>query len=171
MNAIFNRKSIRKYTEQVVTNEQVELVLRAAMAAPSAGNAQPWDFIVVRDQNKINEMIQTSPYTGPLKTASVAVVVCGDTAKERFSGYWVQDCSAAIENMLIQAEDMGLGAVWMGIYPIEERVAALKQIFNLPETVTPLAVVPLGYPAEQKQAVDRFNESRVHFETWNNLEI
>lgn len=166
MDAILNRKSIRKYTNEKVTDEQVEEILRAAMAAPSAGNSQPWDFIVVRSKETMDKIMEGSPYATPLKTANVAIVVCGDEAKERFKGYWVQDCSAAIENMLIKVEDMGLGAVWLGIYPEKERVEVLKKIFNLPETVTPLSVISVGYPGEVRPTNDRFNKDRIHLETW-----
>lgn len=166
MDAIFNRKSIRRYTDEKVTDEQVENILRAAMAAPSAGNQQPWDFIVVRSNETRDKIMKVSPYATPLKTANVAIVVCGDSAKERFKGYWVQDCSAAIQNMLIKVEEIGLGAVWMGIYPEQDRVDGLKKIFNLPETVTPLAIISVGYPAEERSAVDRFNKDRIHNEIW-----
>lgn len=166
MKAIFDRKSIRKYTEEQVSKENIKEILRAAMAAPSARNQQPWEFIVVRDKEKINEIIEVSPYTTPLKTAPVAIVVCGNLHRETAEGYWVQDCSAAIENMLIQITHMGLGAVWMGIYPREERVEKLKKTFNLPQSVIPLAVIAVGYPDEHRPNSDRFNEDRIHYETW-----
>ena len=101
-----------------------------------------------------------------LLNADVAIVVCGDEAKQVFDGYWVQDCSAATENILIKAEDKGLGAVWLGVYPLEDRVNKLKEVLNLPESVIPLAIIPVGYPDENKQAVDRFNKERIHYDRW-----
>lgn len=166
MKEIFDRKSIRKYTDKQVSKEELKEILRAAMAAPSARNQQPWEFVVVRNREKIDEIIEVSPYTTPLKTASVAIVVCGNLSRETAEGYWVQDCSAAIENMLIEVTHMGLGAVWMGIYPREERVYGIQKIFNLPEKVIPLAVIAVGDPAEERPNSDRFNEDRIHYEMW-----
>jgi len=168
MSIIYNRKSIRKYTNEQVSNDQVKDLLKAAMAAPSAGNAQPWDFIVVRNKDTFEEIMKISKYSTPLKTASVAIIVCGNKDKEKFPGYWVQDCSAATENILLRAEEIGLGGVWLGIYPEEGRVNGLKKIFNLPETITPLAVISIGYPDENRDTTDRFNEDNIHFETWGN---
>ena len=168
MSIIYNRKSIRKYTNEQVSDDQVKDLLKAAMAAPSAGNAQPWDFIVVRNKDTFEEIMKISKYSTPLKTASVAIIVCGNKDKEKFPGYWVQDCSAATENLLLRAEEIGLGGVWLGIYPEEGRVNGLKKIFNLPETITPLAVISIGYPDENRATTDRFNEDNIHFETWGN---
>lgn len=168
MSIIYNRKSIRKYTNEEVSDDQVKDLLKAAMAAPSAGNAQPWDFIVVRNKDTFEEIMKISKYSTPLKTASVAIIVCGNKDKEKFPGYWVQDCSAATENLLLRAEEIGLGGVWLGIYPEEGRVNGLKKLFNLPETITPLAVISIGYPDENRAATDRFNEDNIHFETWGN---
>lgn len=168
MSIIYNRKSIRKYTNEQVSDDQVKDLLKAAMAAPSAGNAQPWDFIVVRNKDTFEEILKISKYSTPLKTASVAIIVCGNSDKEKFPGYWVQDCSAATENILLRAEEIGLGGVWLGIYPEEGRVNGLKKLFNLPETITPLAVISIGYPDENRAATDRFNEDNIHFETRGN---
>lgn len=168
MSIIYNRKSIRKYTNEQVSDDQVKDLLKAAMAAPSAGNAQPWDFIVVRNKDTFEEIMNISKYSTPLKTASVAIIVCGNKDKEKFPGYWVQDCSAATENILLRSEEIGLGGVWLGIYPEEGRVKGLKKIFNLPETITPLAVISIGYPDEKRATTDRFNEDNIHFETWGN---
>ncbi|MEG1255429.1 nitroreductase family protein [Clostridium sp.] len=167
MDEILERKSIRKYTEKSISDEQMEEILRAAMASPSAGNQQPWDFIVVRSKETMNDIMKVSQHAAPLKSAPVAIVVCGDEAKEKYKGYWVQDCSAAVENILLKVTEMGLGAVWIGVYPEQDRVDGLKRIFNLPDTVIPLAVVPVGYAAEDKADVDRFNKDRIHYEIWN----
>lgn len=166
MNAILNRKSIRKYKDIKVSDDIVEDLLRAAMQAPSAGNGQPWEFVVLRDKEVMKKITEIHPYSKMLLNADVAIVVCGDESKEVFKGYWVQDCSAATENILLTAEDNGLGAVWLGVYPIEDRVAALQKLLNLPESVKPLSIIPLGYPDEEKEAVDRFNKERIHYDRW-----
>lgn len=166
MNAIFNRRSIRKYTDKKISDELIEQILRAAMAAPSAGNEQPWHFIIIDDRDVLNEIPKFHPYAQMLREASCAIVVCGDLDLERYKGYWVQDCSAAMENMLIMAQDLGLGAVWLGVYPMEDRVKALKELLDLPESVMPLSIMSIGYPAETKEPVDRFDPSRIHKNRW-----
>jgi len=167
MQAIFNRRSIRKYTDEKVPEELIEQLLRAGMAAPSAGNGQPWHFIVIDDRDVLEDITEIHPYSKMLKEASHAIVVCCDHSLEKYSGaYWVQDCSAAMENMLIMAAELGLGAVWLGVYPLEERVKPLKKLLNLPDNVTPFSIMSLGYPAETKEPVDRFNPARVHRNKW-----
>ncbi len=166
MQAIFNRRSIRKYTDKVVSEDLIEKILRAGMAAPSAGNEQPWHFIVIDDKDVLNEIPKFHPYSQMLKQASNAIVVCGDRSLQKYEGYWVQDCSAAMQNMLLTAQDLGLGAVWLGVYPVQERVSGLKKLLSLPEGVTPLSIMSLGYPAETKEPEDRFNPSRIHKNGW-----
>lgn len=166
MNSIFSRRSIRKYTDKAVPEELVEQVLRAGMAAPSAGNEQPWHFIVIDDRELLNEIPKFHPYSQMLKEAGYAIVVCGDESLQKYEGYWVQDCSAAMENMLLMAQDVGLGSVWLGVYPMEDRVKALKELLGLPESVLPLSIMPLGYPAESRNPVDRYNPSRIHRNRW-----
>lgn len=167
LDTIFQRRSIRRFTNDKVSDELVEKLLRAAMAAPSAGNQQPWDFIVVRDKTTFEKIMQIHPYSSPLKEANVAIVVCGNTSREtRHLGYWVQDCSAATQNILLEAQYLGLGAVWLGVYPVEERVLGLKNLFKLPQSIVPLSIVAVGYPAEQKGPADRFDEAKVHHEKW-----
>ncbi len=168
MNAIFKRRSVRKYTNQNVTDEQVELILRAAMAAPSARNAQPWEFLVVRSKDNFAKIMQVHPYSSMLKEASVAIIVCGNAQREIVigTGYWVQDCSASVENILVQVAEMGLGAVWLGVYPREERILGLRNIFGLPPHVIPLSIISIGYPAEEIAPVDRFDIDKIHIEKW-----
>lgn len=166
MKAILNRKSIRKYKNIKVSDEIVEELLKAGMAAPSAGNEQPWEFIVLRDKNIMKKITEIHPYSKMLLNTDVAIVVCGDEAKEVFKGFWVQDCSAATENILLAAEDKGLGAVWLGVYPLEDRIRGLKDTLNLPASVIPLSIIPVGYPDEQKKATYRFNKERIHFDRW-----
>lgn len=166
MDAILNRKSIRKYKDIKVSNEVVEELLKAAMAAPSAGNEQPWEFIVLRDKKIMEDITKVHPHSEMLLDADVAIIVCGDEGKEVFKGFWVQDCSAATENILVAAEDKGLGTVWVGVYPEEERVTAIKQLLHLPSNIIPLSIIPIGYPDEQKKATDRFNKQRIHYDKW-----
>jgi len=136
------------------------------MAAPSAGNERPWHFIVMRDRKLMDGVIDVHPYAQMLKQAPVAVLVCGDPSLEKYKGFWVQDCSAATENILIMAVQLGLGAVWLGIYPIEERVEGLRRLLGLPEGVIPFALVSIGHPAEEKKNGDRYDPSRVHNDGW-----
>lgn len=166
MNSIFHRRSIRKYTGEVVSEELIEEILKAGMAAPSAGNEQPWHFIVIRDKSIMEDITKFHPYSQMLKEASHAIVVCGDLSLQKYEGYWIQDCSAAMQNMLLMADSLGLGAVWLGVYPREERVDKLKELLNIPQNVIPLGIMSLGYPAETKEPSDRFNPERIHRDRW-----
>ncbi len=166
MDAILTRRSIRKYTAQPVSDELVTGLLRAAMAAPSAGNQQPWEFVVVRNRKLLESISTASPYAGMVGEAQLAVIVCGNLDREQRVGFWVQDCAAATENLLIAAHAVGLGAVWLGFYPREDRVALLRSLLRLPDRIIPLAVVPIGYPAEHPDPADRFEPERVHLDHW-----
>jgi nitroreductase len=166
MSVIFKRRSIRKYTDKVVPKELIEKILRAGMAAPSAGNRQPWHFIVISDKNIINEIPEFHPSAMMLKEVNHAIVVCGDLALERAKGYWIQDCSAATQNMLLMATELGLGSVWLGVHPIEERVKGIKELLEIPEGIMPLCVIAIGYPNETKSPIDRYNTTRIHNNKW-----
>jgi nitroreductase len=167
MKAIFTRRSIREYKTQPIPNELVQNLLEAAMQAPSAGNQQPWHFILVTDRNILDNVADALPFGKMLKTAPLGVVVCGDLDLEKYHGFWVQDCSNATMNLLLAAHDNGLGAVWVAIYPVDDRVAGVKQILGLPEHVIPLCVVPLGYPASILQKPERrYKEARMHHNRW-----
>jgi nitroreductase len=164
--ALMSRRSIRNYSAEEVTEQQLETVLRAAMAAPSAGNQQSWRFVVVRDAAVREALSQATPYSGMVARAPVAVVVCGDTRAEKHPDYWVQDCSAAIENLLVAAHATGLGAVWIGVHPIAERAANVRQVCGIPEGVEPMSMIALGHPAEEKPPSERFETEYVHRERW-----
>ncbi len=166
MNAVLARRSIRAYTERDVTDDEVEDLLRAAMSAPSAGNEQPWHFVVIRNKDAMNAITQFHAYASMLLQVPVAILVCGDTSLEKHKGFWVQDCSAAIENILIQATDKGLGTVWLGLYPVEERVSRMRELLGIPAHVIPLGLIPIGHPAETKPPSDRFRSDRIHHEKW-----
>jgi len=163
LDIFYRRRSIRKFKQGVnISDEQMDIILKAAMAAPSANNRQPWYFIVVDDRDKMLEITKHHPYSNMLHTASACIVVVGDTSTD----YWVQDCSAATENMLLAIANIGLGGVWLGIYPRKERVDALREIFNIPEHMTPLCVVAVGVPDEKKERVDRFDPNRIYKNSW-----
>jgi len=166
MDAILSRRSIRKYTAQPVSDEVIQELLEAAMSAPSAGNEQPWHFIVITERQILNEIPKFHPYSQMLRDAPVAILVCGDERLQKYEGYWVQDCSAATENILIAAQAKGLGAVWLGVYPVEDRVTGLRKLVGIPEHVTPFALISIGYPAEQKPRSNRYDASRVRHNRW-----
>ncbi len=166
LDAIFTRRSIRKFTDKAVTEEEVNTLLQAAMAAPSAGNAQPWRFIVVRDPQSLEAIAATNPYAQMAKESSVCLVVCADLQAEKYPGYWVQDGSAAIQNILLAARDLGIGTVWTGVTPDKERAAAFKEYFSLPEHAEVLGIVVCGYPAQEFKSRDTFVEAKVFAEKW-----
>ncbi len=164
--AILSRRSIRRYTPQPVPEAAIRQLLEAAMSAPSAGNEQPWQFVVITDRRIFDEIPRFHPYAEMVKEASVAILVCGDLRLEKYRGHWVQDCSAATQNILLAAHAKGLGAVWVGIYPTEDRVARFRELLGLPNQIVPLCLVPLGYPAEQISRPERYEASRVHQNRW-----
>lgn len=166
MNSIFKRRSIRKYQEKEVSEEQIKKLLEAAMCAPSASNVRPWHFIVVKDKITLDKLSQTHRYAYMVKDANVAIVVCGDYTLHSHKDYWILDCSAATENILLEVEELGLGAVWVAVYPREERIKYVKNIFNLPKNILPLCIVSIGYPDERFETKNRYDESRVHREKW-----
>lgn len=166
MDAILTRHSIRNYTDKIIPDEEIENLLRAGMSAPSAGDERPWHFIVIRDRSILDAIPRIHPYSHMLKEANVAIVVCGDTNALVHEGYWVQDCSAAAENILIAANALGLGAVWLGVYPTEVRVHALQKLFGLPESVYPLCIIPVGYPSVTRKNEDRLDKTRIHQNKW-----
>jgi nitroreductase len=167
LEALLTRKSIREYTPQAIPDELVQELLAAAMQAPSAGNQQPWHFILVTGRKQVNALADLLPFGQSIRTAPLGIVVCADLEVIRYPEFWAQDCSAATQNLLLAAHARGLGAVWLGVYPLEERVAGLKQILELPGQVMPLCVVSLGYPAEKPEPpAGRYDETRLHHNHW-----
>ncbi len=161
---ILSRRSIRKYTGEPVGEGDVKTLLEAAMAAPSASNRKPWHFVVVADRGTLDQLAESHRYGKMLHDASLCIAVCGDEGvSERF---WVQDCSAATENILLAATSLGLGAVWLGLYPSKDRVEDVKGILGIPNGVTPLNLISIGHPAEQKEPRTQYDESRVHRGRW-----
>ena len=164
--AIKTRRSVRTYTDAPVSDALVEEVLRCGMQAPSACNEQPWQFVVVRDTATLAKVGGINPYAAYAKNAPVAILVAGDLGLDKCGGYWIEDTSACAENMLLAAHALGLGAVWTGIYPLPERVEAFRALFGMPENVTPMALLVMGYPAEHPAPKDRFLPERIHREKW-----
>lgn len=166
LKAIATRRSIRKYKDKPVSDELIQKIIEAGMYAPSAGNQQPWHFMVIRDRKVLTTIPQYHPHAQMLMSAQAAILLCGDLSLEKHKGYWVQDCAACVQNMLLGAHAQKLGAVWLGVYPRQDRVDAFKKLFRLPEQVIPFALVPVGYPDEQKEQANRFHASRIHHEQW-----
>ena len=165
---IHNRKSVREYTSEPVSDEQVEILLKAAMAAPTAVNFQPWRFVVLNTRESLDALAEKLPYAKMLKSAPLAIVVCGETLwmGGNENPFWSQDCSAATQNLLLAAEAIGLGAVWTAAYPDEMRCAAISEALGLPSTVKPLCVVPIGHPAGENQPKDKWKPENIHYGKW-----
>jgi nitroreductase len=166
MEAILGRRSIRKYTVEPVTDGQLKCLLEAGMASPSAHNRQPWHYVVIRDKATLIEIPKFHPYSKMLEQAALAIVVCGDSELDGETGFWVQDCAASTENILLAATATGLGAVWLGVHPNEGLVKSLKALLKLPEKITPFCIISVGHPAEQKLPANRYDEKRVHQNKW-----
>lgn len=166
MNEIFERVSIRNFTDQPVGADKVELLLRAAMQAPSADNQQPWEFVIVNKRSLLDELAQISPYSGPLKRAPLGIAVLAHTEGLHFPDDVMSDLGAATENILLEAVGLGLGAVWMGVMPIEERMANVKGVLKLPDNIRAYSLIAIGYPAESKKATSRYDEARIHHNGW-----
>jgi nitroreductase len=166
LDGIFTRRSIRKYTNQEVSKDQINTLVKAGMYAPSARNQQPWHFMVITDQKLLNQVREVHPYAKMLSEARIAILVCGDEELELSKGYWVVDFSAATQNILLAAHGLGLGAVWLGLHPREERKNDIRKLFNLPNHIQPLSLIAVGYPDETKETPDRFIPNRIHFNAW-----
>ena len=161
---IMTRTSIRQYTDEPVSKADVETMLRAGMAAPTAVNRQPWHFVAVTDKAKLAEL--AGRRGGMIKQAGVVIVVCGNMDKAMqgpAQAFWVQDCSAATENILLAANALGLGAVWTGCYPMDDRIAEVSKALKLPETIVPLCVIAIGHPAEQPTPKDKWKPENVSY--------
>ena len=163
MNEIFKRVSIRKYEDKPVEKDKIEKVLRAAMAAPSAGNQQPWEFYVVTDKDKIKALSECSPYSGCAANAPVVLVPCYRTEGLMFPEFDKIDLAIATENALLEITSQGLGGVWLAIAPIQDRVENVAKVIGTPENLVPFALVPFGYPAESRNQQDRYDETRIHY--------
>ncbi len=162
LNTIYSRRSVRSFTGEAVSHETLIKILRAAMAAPSAMNMQPWAFIVVTDRKALDDLCDQLPYAKMLDKAGAAIAVCGNPGKD----YWVMDCSAASENILLAVHSLGLGAVWTAVHADKQRIAAVRKILNIPENIVPLNVIPIGVPKDKGKVTDKFKEENIHWEKW-----
>jgi nitroreductase len=164
IDTIFSRRSIRRYTEEPVSEEEIKTLLEAAMAAPSASNRKPWHFVVVTERETLNRLAEAHKYAKMLNEAPLCISVCGDqSVSERF---WVQDCSAATENLLLAVTALGLGAVWCGVHPRQERVKDISKILGIDPPIVPLNIIAIGHPAEEKEPRTQYDEGKVHREKW-----
>ena len=167
MEAVFTRRSIRKYKDKPVEKEKTERLLRAAMQAPSAANQQPWEFIVLQEKASLEKLSRMSPYSGLTANAPLALVLLANEEKMKFPENWQQDMAAAAENILLEAVDLGLGAVWLGAAPLEDRMNYVRKMCGLKESIKPFCVIALGYPEEQEnKLIDRYNPSVVYYEKY-----
>ncbi len=166
MEEIFERRSIRKYKDKEIEEEKIQKLLKAAVAAPSAGNEQPWHFIVIRDQEKLDHLAEIHPYAKMLKNAPLAIAVCADLEEQKYEGFWVQDCSAATQNILLEAVSLNLGAVWIGCHPVEDREKLVSDYLEVPGNIKTLSLISIGYPDEEKGRVDRLSDDIIHYEKW-----
>lgn len=166
LEAIKTRRSIRKYKKGQVPIKIIQTLLEAAMQAPSAGNEQPWHFVVILEKDILSEIAKINPYADMAGDAALAVLICGDVDDEKYEGFWVQDCAAATQNLLLAAHELGLGAVWTAVYPMGDRAEKYSSLFKLPSNIIPLALVPIGYPDQERKIENRFKEERIHFNKW-----
>ena len=169
INNIMTRVSVREFTGEKISEAQLDTLLRAAMAAPSAINKQPWAFIVVTDEAKIAALGEALPYSRCSNKPAVAIIPCGDLSKAipgEMANFWINDVSAATENLLLAAHAMGLGAVWTGLHPDMNRAKMVQEMLGLPEHIIPLCVVPVGVPAEQPEIKDKYKPENIHYNEW-----
>ncbi len=166
LEAIFNRRSIRRYKQKEAEEEKILKIIEAGMFAPSAHNRQPWHFLPTKDRELLNKIAERHPYAKMLKTASHAILICGDLTLEGSKGYLAVDCAAATQNMMLAAYSLGLGSVWIAVYPREERMEMMREFFELPENIVPISLIAVGYPDETKPQPKRFNPERIHWNKW-----
>jgi len=166
LDAIFNRRSIRRYKTIPVEKKDIELLLKAGMYAPTANNTQSCQFVVVDERPVLDALSIAHPYAKMLKTAPLAIIVCGDRTLEKEDFYLSINGSAATQNILIATHALGLGSVWLGVYGRTDRMQSVTNLFNLPEHVIPISAIAIGYPDEKKVAENRYNEKKVHFNKW-----
>ena len=164
--SLVTRRSIRKYKDQKINKDKVDIILKSAMYAPSAMNLQAWHFIVIDDTHILNDTIKSIPHAELLNQTPAAILVCGDSAIEKNESWMIQNCSAAIQNILIAAHGLGIGSCWIAIHGMDEIVKNVSEQFKLPENVVPISLITLGYPDETVTAEDRFNKEKVHYNKW-----
>ncbi len=169
LSVIHSRKSVRHYTGQQVSKKDLETLVKAGMAAPTASDKRPWAFVIVTDEATLKKLAEGLPYSKRIVLAKSAIIVCGVLTREDWEhrDYWVMDCTAATENILLAAEAMGLGAVWTGVYPRTERVVYIQRILGIPRgEVIPLNIVAVGFPTGEDRPKDKFDPANIHWEKW-----
>jgi len=166
MDVILTRRSIRKYVNKPISDDLIKELLEAAVSAPSAGNQQPWHFVILDDKSTLDVILTFHPNAKMLKEAQKAILVCGDLSLEKFKGYWLLDCAAATQNILLAAHAKDVGSCWLGIYPREDRMTQMKKLLGMPDHVIPFSLISLGYPAEEKSKENRYDSSRIHYNKW-----
>ncbi|GFK94053.1 Albonoursin synthase [Fundidesulfovibrio magnetotacticus] len=166
LDCLFTRRSIRQFTADPVDPEALNTALEAAMSAPSAGNAQPWHFVLVRERALLDAVPGFHPYAAMSRQAQAGVLVCADPALEKYPGYWPLDCAAAVQNLLLALHAQGLGAVWVGVWPEADRVENFRKLLGVPAQVIPHSWVPVGVPGQPAHRADRFRPERVHENRW-----
>lgn len=169
LKTIFSRKSVRSYKDEVVSKDKLEMLVRAAMAAPTAVDKRPWEFIIISEPAVLKKLSDLLPFAKMAPKAGAAIIVLGDLEKQ-FGGtgadFWIMDCSAATENLLLAAESMGLGAVWTAIYPDMARINIVRNLLKIPSRYMPLNLIPVGIPTGEDQPKDKYNEGQIHWEKW-----
>jgi len=169
LKTIFNRKSVRSYTDGAVSEKQLMTLIKAGMSAPTAVDKRPWDFIVITDKAVLLKLAAALPYAKMANQASAAIIVTGDLNRQyggKDSSFWMLDCSAASENILLAAESMGLGAVWTAVFPDQDRIQGVRKILGIPENIVPLNFIPVGVPVGNEKPKDKFDPKQIHRNTW-----
>jgi len=166
LEVIYTRRSIRSFKKQRLDDDILKLILKAGFQAPSAMNLQPWHFVVVRNEEMLKKIAEKHHYADMLPNTAFCIVVCGDKKIQKKLGFLIEDCSAAIENMLLAAHGLGFGAVWLSMYPIKSRYKPIAKMLNIPSKVIPVGMVALGVKAEEKPFENRYKEEKVHYEKW-----
>ena len=166
LECIHTRRSVRRFEDKEVPESFIKEILAAGMTAPSAGNQQPWQFIVIKDKKTLNKIPEFHEYAQMCRNANIAILVCADLSNIKHEDMWQQDCSAATQNILLAAHAIGLGAVWCGVYPRKSKMDGFKELLSIPDGIVPFSLVPVGYPAMNTGRVDRFKQERIHHETW-----
>ncbi len=167
MDVINSRRSVRKFQSKPVEKEKIEALLKAAMQAPSAGNQQSWEFLVIQDSENLKQLGGVSPHAKPVLGSAVSIVLLGNEEKMKYPEYWEQDLGAATQNILLETVTQGLGGVWLGVAPKEDRMEYIIKMFDLPSHIKPYGIIAIGYPeGESNKFVDRYNPSAVHYEKY-----
>ena len=166
LEAINSRRSVRKFTGALISEQDLKTILEAGFQAPSAHNSEPREYVVVRDIKTIEEIAQFHTYAKMLPQAGCGIIVCGDKTKQDEMGFLISDCSASIQNMLLAVHGLGLGAVWCGLYPKDNLTKAMTDVLNLPEHIVPIGMIVVGVKFEESTTIDRYDESKIHYNRW-----